>query len=156
ICRIIFIRIMKKLIYQICSALFISVAFLSCNSGRNIHEIKSPDHSNVLTFSLTEKGEPQYTLTHNHKTVIAPSLLGFEFEDTEKMTSGFEIVAIEKDSVNEVWEQPWGEFKKIVDNHNQLTVHLRATGRKERSVDIVFRVFNDGLGFRYVFPEQAG
>lgn len=147
---------MKKLIYQICSALFISVAFLSCNSERNIHEIKSPDHSNVLTFSLTEKGEPQYTLTHNHKTVIAPSLLGFEFEDTEKMTSGFEIVAIEKDSVNEVWEQPWGEFKKIVDNHNQLTVHLKETGGKERSVDIVFRVFNDGLGFRYVFPEQAG
>src|SRR5690606_19660804 len=110
---------------------------------------------NILTFSLTEKGEPQYSLSHNKNSVIKPSLMGFEFQDIEKMTSGFEVVNVEKNTVNSTWEQPWGEFKTITDNHNELIVHLKEVKGSERLVALVFRVFDDGLGFRYVFPKQA-
>ncbi|SFZ93613.1 alpha-glucosidase [Flaviramulus basaltis] len=145
---------MKNSLSKITFVLFIVLTFLSCNSINNTHQIKSPNNNNILTFNLTKKGEPQYTLSHNNKVVIEPSLLGFEFEDIEKMSSGFELINIEKNSYNKVWEQPWGEFKKITDNHNELIAHLKESKGKKRLVDIVFRVFNDGLGFRYVFPKQ--
>ena len=145
---------MKNSLSKITFTLIICIAFLSCNSTDKSYQIESPNKSNVVTFSLTDKGEPQYNLAHNNKIVIENSLLGFEFEDIEKMTSGFELINIEKNTTNVVWEQPWGEFKKITDNHNELIVHLKELKGKERLVDIVFRIFNDGLGFRYIFPKQ--
>ncbi|WP_445734640.1 glycoside hydrolase family 97 protein [Mariniflexile sp.] len=146
---------MKNSPFKIYIAFLISIALLSCHSVKKTYQIASPNHNNVLTFSLTEKGEPQYALSHNNKAVVEPSLLGFEFETLEKMTSGFEVVTIEENTVNNIWEQPWGEFKKMTDNHSGLTVHLKESKGNERFVDIVFRVFNDGLGFRYEFPKQA-
>tara|TARA_R110002049_G_scaffold207188_1_gene377645 strand:+ start:21119 stop:23095 length:1977 start_codon:yes stop_codon:yes gene_type:complete len=130
------------------------MALLACNSVPKTYQIASPNSNNVLTFSLTEKGAPQYSLSHLNKTVIEPSLLGFEFEAIEKMTSGFEVINTEQNIENSTWEQPWGEFKTMTDNHNELIVHLKESKGNERLVDIVFRIFNDGLGFRYVFPEQ--
>ncbi|WP_026705464.1 glycoside hydrolase family 97 protein [Flavobacterium soli] len=122
--------------------------------AQKTYKIKSPGKKNELIFNLTKNGEPQYQFSFDGKSVIEPSLLGFEFQEQAKMTAGFTVVKAEEKSTNTVWEQPWGEFKKVRDNHNQLIVHLQETAGEKRLVDIIFRVFDDGLGFRYFFPKQ--
>lgn len=143
---------MKKTIYKYCLAAIVFVS-LSCNAQKT-YKIKSPGKNNELVFDLTRSGQPQYRFSSNGKSVIEPSLLGFEFQELKKMTDGFKVIKTEQHTVNETWAQPWGEFKKVKDNHNELIVHLKEEKGEQRLVDIIFRVFDDGLGFRYYFPKQ--
>ena len=143
---------MKNRIYKQCLAAIVFVS-LSC-SAQKTYTIKSPGKNNELVFDLTKTGEPEYRFKANGKSVIEPSLLGFEFQDLEKMTTGFMVVSTEQKSVNQNWEQPWGEFRKMTDKHNELIVHLKEAKGEQRLVDLIFRVFDDGLGFRYYFPKQ--
>jgi len=145
---------MKNRIYKQCLAAMVVFISLSC-SAQKAYTIKSPGKNNELVFDLTKSGEPEYRFSSNGKSVIEPSLLGFEFHDLEKMTAGFKVLKTEQKSVNQTWEQPWGEFRKITDKHNELIVHLKEEKGEQRLVDIIFRVFDDGLGFRYYFPKQA-
>jgi len=142
---------MKNLKYSF-SAIAL-VVLLSCHAQKN-YTVKSPGKNNTLVFELTKSGQPQYKFTSNGKSVIEPSLLGFEFQDIKKMTDGFEVVNTEQTTSDATWEQPWGEFRKVRDHHNQLIVHLKESGNEKRLVDLIFRVFDDGLGFRYSFPKQ--
>lgn len=143
---------MKNTIYKYCLAAFVLVS-LSCNAQKT-YKIKSPGKNNELVFDLTKTGQPQYRFSSNGKPVIEPSLMGFEFQELKKMTDGFKVINTEQHTVNETWEQPWGEYKKVKDNHNELIVHLKEEKGDQRLVDIIFRVFDDGLGFRYYFPKQ--
>lgn len=122
--------------------------------AQKVYKAKAPGKKNEVTFSLTPSGQPQYSFTSNGKSVIEPSLLGFEFQENKKMTDGFKVVDTDQKATDYVWEQPWGEFKKVRDNHNELVVHLQETAGEKRLVDVIFRVFDDGLGFRYHFPKQ--
>lgn len=142
---------MKNLKYNF-SAIAL-VVLLSCNAQKS-YTVQSPGKNNELVFELTKSGQPQYHFRSNGKSVIEPSLLGFEFQDVKKMTDGFKILTTEQTTANLTWEQPWGEFKKIRDHNNQLIVHLKESAGENRLVDLIFRVFDDGLGFRYVFPKQ--
>ncbi|TDX09683.1 alpha-glucosidase [Flavobacterium sp. S87F.05.LMB.W.Kidney.N] len=130
-----------------------SMLIFAC-STKKTYKISSPEKISELTFELTPSGQPQYSFSSNGKSVIEPSLLGFEFQGLPKMTEGFEVVSTEEKSADETWEQPWGEFKKVRDHHNELIVHLKESKGEERLVDIIFRVFDDGVGFRYEFPKQ--
>jgi len=130
-----------------------SMLIFAC-STKKTYKISSPEKISELTFELTATGQPQYSFSSNGKSVIEPSLLGFEFQGLPKMTEGFEVVSTEEKSADETWEQPWGEFKKVRDHHNELIVHLKESKGEERLVDIIFRVFDDGVGFRYEFPKQ--
>ena len=144
---------MRNYTYKLILFLFIGTLIISCSSNKT-YKITSPNKNNILTFDLTKSGAPQYKLSSNGKSVIEPSLLGFEFEGLQKMTEGFEVINTEQKTNNSQWNQPWGEFKTIKDNHNELIVHLKESNGDQRLVDIIFRVFNDGLGFRYSFPKQ--
>ncbi|MHA3787014.1 glycoside hydrolase family 97 protein [Flavobacterium hauense] len=144
---------MKNTIYKHCLAALVFVS-LSCNAQK-AYKIKSPGKNNELVFDLTKTGQPQYRFSSNGKSVIEPSLMGFEFVDLKKMTDGFKVVSTEQHTANDTWEQPWGEFKKVKDNHNELIIHLKEEKGEQRLVDIIFRVFDDGLGFRYYFPKQS-
>ncbi|AWI26002.1 glycoside hydrolase family 97 protein [Flavobacterium pallidum] len=135
-------------------ALFIMAVLMPGCSSRKVISVQSPDHKNELSFQLSDKGQPQYWLNTRGKAVIKPSLMGFEFDGIKKMTEDFKVVSTEKHSVDESWEQPWGEFKKVRDNHNELIVHLEESNGDKRKLDIIFRVFDDGIGFRYSFPKQ--
>jgi len=126
---------------------------LAC-STKKTYKINSPGKVTELLFELTPSGQPQYSFSKNGKSVIEPSLMGFEFQGIQKMTEGFEVVSTEEKTADETWEQPWGEFKKVRDHHNELIVHLKESKGEERLVDIIFRVFDDGVGFRYEFPKQ--
>lgn len=144
---------MKYKITAYCLASLILLFFLSCNKN-NEYTIQSPNKNHTLIFSLTKTGQPQYRFASVGKSVIEPSLLGFEFDGLDAMTEGFEVLSTEMNTVDDTWEQPWGEFKNIRDNHNELIVHLQETTNQKRLVDIIFRIFDDGLGFRYKFPKQ--
>lgn len=142
------IKLSKSLL--IIASLFIAVA----TYAQQTYKVKAPGNKNELVFSLTKSGQPQYRFSSNGKSVIEPSLLGFEFQENKKMTDGFKVIKIDEKATDKTWNQPWGEFKKVIDKHNELTVHLQEKAGEKRLVDLIFRVFDDGLGFRYSFPKQ--
>lgn len=117
-----------------------------------ITSVESPDK--VLKVSLVlDGGTARYRVERLGQTVVADSKLGFALRDG-RLDRDFTVLAQERRSVDDTWEQPWGE-RRITRNHfNELTVHLAETTGSKRRLDLVFRVYDDGLGFRYVFPEQ--
>jgi hypothetical protein len=106
-----------------------------------------------LSFSLNENGTPIYSVTFNDNPVIKPSSLGFVFSNDDNFNSDFEISGSDKSSHDDTWQPVLGEVKNIRNHYNQLTVHLKQKNTN-RLLDIEFRVFADGVGFRYVFPQQ--
>lgn len=108
-----------------------------------------------LAFDVDKNGTPEYAVSFDQKPVIQPSSLGFVFTDNDNFNNNFQIISSEKKSVDESWKPVWGEVSDIRDHYEQVTVHLKQTGTN-RLLDIVFRVFADGVGFRYEFPLQPG
>ena len=150
-------------------------ALLLCAVVANAQKLTSPDGNLEMNFSLDGKGAPVYELSYKGKTVIKPSKLGLELkkEDADKHTDfewkevkdastldiktnlydGFKIEKTEITSFDETWQPVWGEEKEIRNHYNQLAVTL-AQPKNNRYIIIEFRLFNDGLGFRYDFPQQ--
>lgn len=116
--------------------------------------ITSPDKNLTLTFELTPEGAPVYQLSYKKKPVIKRSRLGLETKDAGAFTEGFALADSEQESVNNTWNPVWGEQKTIRNNYNELLVTLAQQEPQERFIRIRFRLFNDGLGFRYEFPKQ--
>ncbi len=145
---------MKYKILSLTIVLIVVITLLSNYSIKNTTTVSSPNQNHKLEFSLSKAGAPQYRLTSNGKTIIETSKLGFEFEENTKMIAGFKIISTEEKSSDTTWEQPWGEFKEIRDQHNELIIHLKESKGEKRVLDIIFKVFDDGLGFRYSFPKQ--
>lgn len=114
----------------------------------------SPNEAHQLSFNLTDKGIPYYLITHQEKTVIDTSFLGFSLQNQKDLKEGFEIVSSSTSSFDETWEQPWGEQQFIRSHYNELRVHLQEKAEPQRKLDLVFRLFDDGAAFRYEFPEQ--
>ncbi len=139
--------IMKHLI-----SLFISfILFFSITTAQ---ELKSPNEKITLSFSLQSDGTPSYTLHYKNKVVIKPSKLGLELEkDSASLLNGFTIADSKASTFDETWKPVWGELAAIRNNYNELAVTLNQT-KTNRQVIIRFRLFNEGLGFRYEFPLQ--
>lgn len=126
-------------------------ALLSILSVR-AQELKSPDGNFILDFKLNN-GIPVYTLQYKGKTVVNESKLGFELKQLGAFSKDFTIKGTSAKSADETWQPVWGQQKEIRDQHNELLVQLTQSGTN-RTLDIRFRLFNDGLGFRYEFPIQ--
>ncbi|WP_254640150.1 glycoside hydrolase family 97 protein [Chitinophaga sp. GbtcB8] len=109
-----------------------------------------------LSFSLDGDGRPVYALAYNGRPVVAASRQGFVLEQDSLFYKGFTITGTEKRSVNESWQPVWGEVSSIRNHYEQLTVHLKQQQAPGYLLDLVFRVFEDGMGFRYEFPQQPG
>lgn len=116
-------------------------------------ELRSPNEAFLLKFSL-ENSRPTYELSLNGKTVIRPSHLGLELVGTEDLMGGFERSNTEYNTFDETWEPVWGETKTIRNHYNEMVVSLKQNPT-DRQLLIRFRLFDDGLGFRYEFPLQA-
>lgn len=141
----------------------------------NAQKLTSPDGNFVMNFSLSPEGAPVYELSYKDKPVIKPSTLGLELkkEDANKKTTfewtertdkdqldaktnlmtGFKIKDTSTSTFDETWSPVWGEEKEIRNNYNELAVTLDQPSN-DRYIVIRFRLFNDGLGFRYEFPQQ--
>lgn len=122
----------------------------------NAQAITSPDKNLTLTFALMDNGVPSYALSFKHKRVIKPSALGLELNGSASMMEGFTITDTTQKSVDKSWEPVWGEQKTIRNHYNELLVTLTQEAQGGRYIRIRFRLFNDGLGFRYEFPMQKG
>jgi len=129
-------------------------AWLMVISSRSAQDLKSPDGNFVMDFSLLKDGTPTYKLTYKGQAIIKESKLGFELKNDEKsLVNNFSIQDTQTNTFNETWKPVWGEVSEITNHYNELAVTLKQaeTARKMR---IRFRLFNDGLGFRYEFPQQ--
>jgi len=118
-------------------------------------ELISPDKNLKLKFSLTADGTPTYELNYKNKPVIKTSKLGIETKDVPSFLNGFTVTKSENATFDETWSPVWGEQKSIRNNYTELLVTLAQKSAKDRFIRIRFRLFNDGLGFRYEFPEQT-
>lgn len=116
-------------------------------------ELQSPNGELTLEFSLFENGEPVYALQYKNKAVILPSKLGFLLKDGTDLTSGFTVETTDVANFNASWKPVWGEEDVIVNNYNELAVNLQQT-ESGIEMQIIFRLFDTGLGFRYVFSVQ--
>jgi hypothetical protein len=117
-------------------------------------EISSPDKNLSLKFELNASGTPTYQLKYKKKDVIKTSKLGIETKDVPSFLTGFTITKTEQATADESWNPVWGEQKTIRNHYNELLVTLSQKAEKDRYIRIRFRLFDDGLGFRYEFPEQ--
>ena len=115
--------------------------------------MSSPSGQLKLTFELTDEGKPVYQLTYKGKTVIKPSTLGLELVKKPHLTDGFEIAGTDTASFDETWQPVWGEVKSIRNHYNELLVKLKQTATG-RLMNLRFRIYDEGLGFRYEFPQQ--
>ena len=134
------------------TALFLLIA-LSCSPRAELvpnEEFSSPGEVLTAAFYLSDAGAPMYSLSRGDVAVIKPSGLGFLLTDGRDLTKGFSVEEIERDSFDETWSPVWGEESEIRNNYNSLLVKLsREDGVK---MDIRFRLYDDGLAFRYEFP----
>ncbi len=118
--------------------------------------LASPGGGLTVTVGVDEQGRPEYTVRRHGRVVIAPSRLGFLLIDRPKLERNMEVANPRSRSVDETWEQPWGERRFVRNRYNELRVTLREPKPPGRSLDVVFRAFDDGVGFRYEFPEEFG
>jgi hypothetical protein len=135
--------------------LIFSMVVLFHSMWAQAQTIQSPDKNLSLTFALQNNGVPTYQLTYKKKPVIKTSKLGLETKDVPSFMDGFTITKSDQSTFDESWSPVWGEQKTIRNHYNELLVTLAQKSVKDRTIRIRFRLFNDGLGFRYEFPEQA-
>ena len=167
---------MNKLVTGLCTAALL----IGCTNGKNsqitdVNTLSSPDGKLEMSFHLTVDGTPEYTLDYDGRPVILSSGMGFElrgvlkaqkidynadgtvsksdWKPCESLHDGFAVESVERSSHDETWTPVWGEEDSIRNNYNELAVNL-VQASTERRLVIRFRLFNDGLGFRYEFPSQ--
>ena len=134
--------------------LFTTALALALSFAVQAQQLTSPNNNISMTFSLDSSGTPVYQMTYKNKVVIKPSKMGIATKDIHPFLDGFTVLNTETATVDEHWEPVWGEEKSIRNNYNELVVTLSQPAAKNRMIKIRFRLFNDGLGFRYEFPEQ--
>jgi hypothetical protein len=143
---------MEMTMSKILSLTFTLIAF--CNGGYS-QNVSSPDGRLSLNFNSNEKGELTYKLFMEEKEVIKESKLGIELSDQHNFMDGFTIEKVDTSTFFEEWSPVWGEVSHIVNNYRELKVTLNQKDSSTNSLMILtFRLFNDGLGFRYEFPVQ--
>lgn len=133
--------------------LFFLFSFLvSAPFTMRAEELKSPDGNLLMRFEVNGEGTPVYELTYKRKPVIKPSRLGLEIEGFS-LRKAFTLKGVETATFDETWTPVWGEVKAIRNHYNEMTATLhQADG--DRTMVIRFRLYDDGLGFRYEFPQQ--
>jgi alpha-glucosidase len=114
----------------------------------------SPDGRITVSVTVDNDGRPSYAVARGGKLVITDSRLGFLFTDAPKIERNLAIVDSDRAKSDTSWTQPYGEWRTIRDNHNELTVRFREKADLQREMLVTFRIFDDGVGFRYTLPKQ--
>ncbi|MFV5684866.1 glycoside hydrolase family 97 protein [Flavobacterium sp. GB2R13] len=134
--------------------LFTALLWLAFFNTANAQQLKSPNEKFVMTFSLQNDGTPSYSLNYKGKAVVKPSKLGLELKNDKKsLLNDFTVIDTKTSTFDENWKPVWGEVASIRNHYNELAVTLNQK-ETDRQIVIRFRLFDDGLGFRYEFPSQ--
>ena len=135
------------------SILFAALAALLCTACGSSGRVCSPD--GTLCLEVAERGgRIGYSVTRRGAPLLDFSTLGFELLDAPALREGLEITGTSRDSRDETWETVWGEQRTVRSHYNELRVSVRESDAPRRRFDVVFRLFDDGYGFRFEFPEQ--
>jgi alpha-glucosidase len=135
--------------------------FSACAAGEPENHRLSPSGNNLVVFEIIN-GVPHYSIAHltagqGLNPVVLPSPLGFEFADgVEPFRDNLRIERVRKSSFDDTWEQVWGEKQFIRNHYNEMIVDLVETTSAARRMSVHFRVYDDGVGFRYEIPAQSG
>lgn len=132
--------------------ILLSLQLTACGKVEQQVEQLSPDKHIRVEVSI-EDGKLFYAVSRDSVPVITRSCLGLQLADGD-LQQDFTICKISKAEYSETWEQPWGEELTVDNTYNELTIELQQKVGMKRKLNVVFRVFNDGIGFRYEFPEQ--
>ena len=117
--------------------------------------VASPDGRNEVSVEIRD-GRLAYSVRRDGRAVLTPSRLGFEFRGAPALRDSLRITAHAERSHDESWTQPWGEVARVRDHHNEMRVEVAESGTSPRHFSVVFRAFDDGVGFRYELPDQPG
>ncbi|HEY9227416.1 MAG TPA: glycoside hydrolase family 97 catalytic domain-containing protein, partial [Gemmatimonadaceae bacterium] len=117
--------------------------------------VSSPDSRTEVRVEIRE-GRLVYGVTRDHRALILPSLMGFEFRGAPALRDSLRTTGSSTRSYDTTWTQPWGEVARVRDHYRELRVSVIETAARGRKFDVVFRAFNDGVGFRYEVPAQPG
>lgn len=134
--------------------LFSLLTLIACSEETNLQTITSPDGNVQVEVFLSENGQPGYRVRKNDQLLMDTSLLGFDLQNAPALRDGFEVVNSATVSFSETWEMPWGEVREVENNYNELRVELQETAEPNRLMNLTFRAYDDGVGFRYEFPQQ--
>ena len=135
---------MKNILFFFCALTAITI---------NAQSVFSPSKAIQLDFKLDEKGKPSYTVSYKNKFVVLQSNLGIKLKSGGDLDTGFRIDSIGQKKVNDTWQPVLGEQSNIKNNYNQMVVAL-SQPLTNRKINIIFRVFDEGIAFRYEFPKQ--
>jgi hypothetical protein len=144
------------MLYRLMLLLAMAAFAMSCSNPKEDLSVQSPDNQVLIEFQLSAKGEPVYSVLYKNDTVIRPSVLGFDLKKLNPLKENFKVIGVRKQSIEETWEMQWGEQEEVLNNYNELIVDLQHKEHKNQRLNIYFRAYNDGVGFRYEFPEQDG
>jgi len=135
------------------AALLLGTALLSFPVlAQTVH---SPGKKLTLNFQLSPIGEPLYQLSYGAKTVVKLSRLGLQLQGQPGLDQGFTVARIDSSQHDDTWAPVWGEVKQIRNHYQELAVTLQQPTNSNRRLVLRFRLYDDGLGFRYEFPQQA-
>ena len=115
-------------------------------------EVRSPDGAIRVQLRTDGDGRPEYAVWRKGRLVVNWSRLGFILADAPKLERNFQIENVAQRSFDDTWEQPWGERRYVRNHGNEMRVALRE--KYGHQLNLVFKVFDDGVGFRYEFPDQ--
>ena len=122
--------------------------------AQKIYGIGSPDKSILLKFVSSQTCQVSYSVIYKGKNVIMPSSLGFALIKPVAQLTLFSVVSVDSSAFDDTWKPVWGEVSQIRNSYSELRVSLRDNSSLAVLVNVIFRVFNDSVGFRYEFPQQ--
>jgi len=131
------------------------IGVFSCETSNSDKlSVQSPDKNIFIDFNLDSLGRPYYQVYFNNQTIIDTSYFGFDFKNAESLKDNFKVVNTTGRTLSETWQMPWGEQLDVINNYNELKIELEEIVVPNRRLNIVFKAYDDGIGFRYEFPEQ--
>jgi len=139
-------------LFSVSLVLSLFVFLASCQKQTRQTILKSPDEKLSVALISAENGRLAYTLKFKSELLIDTSFVGFEFKDQPSLAENLEIVNVSGSTTDESWEMPWGEQREVRNHYNSLIVDIRETVAPRREFQMEFKLYNDGLGFRYNFP----
>ena len=122
--------------------------------AQQVAQATSPDGRIAVQLELNGEGRLAYRVLRDGKPLVADSRLGFIFRNSRQLLRGLQLEKQASRSADETWEQPWGERRLVRDHYNELRASFVEKDHDGRRFDVVFRVFDDGVGFRYDVPAQ--